>query len=437
MKFETKKSESCACVVSLSVKAEAEEVKGIYGKVLNMFQRNGVIPGFRKGKVPLAVIKQKFAEQIQNECRQDCFREFYPKALEESKLSVIGIQDVKDFLFTPETGASFTAVVEVPPEFDLPKYQKLSIKKGDVAVEDKLVDENIERFRKAFAKYEDAKEGAVISDGDYVSIDYTGTLDDKAKTPIADVVPDNKVLGSGTDFWLQVEEGHFVPEILDALKGMKAGETKDAIKVKFPKDAAPEPLKNAKCLYSVTVKSFRVRQLPDDAAFVAAAKVESMDALKKETRTRLEKQAVEAELEDRKNQAIDLLLKKAEFDVPPSQAQRQAQSYLNDLATRAQYSGLPADYFEKNKDKIIADAQNNAIRQVRLSYILLGIAKAEKLEVSDDDVTAALQKIADNSNGSATLESLRKNLADKGQTELYREQIRAEKAIQFVLDAAK
>ena len=435
MKFETK--ESSPCVMALSVKAEADETKAPYQKVLNVFMREASIPGFRKGKVPLNIIKQKFQQEIAHECQQACFSEFYPKALKESGLDAVNLQNVTDVLFTPETGFSCTALVEVKPTFDLPKYKKLAIKAGDATVTDEQVTERLESFRKAFAKFEDAKEGDAIAEGDFVQFDYAGALDDKAKTPLAEVAPDQKAVCGATGFWTQLEEGRFLPEILDALKGMKAGETKDDVKVKFPKDNAPEALKGKKCVYTVTVKGFRRRTLPDDATFAADAKAESLDALRAQIREQMEKDAAAAELENRKGQAIELLLKKADFAVPPSLVQRQIQSYLQDLAQRAQYSGMSADYIEQNRDKILADAEANAVRQVRLSYILLGIAKAENIEATDADVNAGLEKMAAGSNGKTTAADLLKQLQEHDQVDLYKEQLRAEKAIDLTLSEAK
>lgn len=435
MKFETK--ESSPCVMALSVKAEADETKAPYQKVLNVFMREASIPGFRKGKVPLNIIKQKFQQEIAHECQQACFSEFYPKALKESGLDAVNLQNVTDVLFTPETGFSCTALVEVKPTFDLPKYKKLAIKAGDATVTDEQVTERLESFRKAFAKFEDAKEGDAVAEGDFVQFDYASALDDKAKTPLAEVAPDQKAVCGATGFWTQLEEGRFLPEILDALKGMKAGETKDDVKVKFPKDNAPEALKGKKCVYTVTVKGFRRRTLPDDATFAADAKAESLDALRAQIREQMEKDAAAAELENRKGQAIELLLKKADFAVPPSLVQRQIQSYLQDLAQRAQYSGMSADYIEQNRDKILADAEANAVRQVRLSYILLGIAKAENIEATDADVNAGLEKMAAGSNGKTTAADLLKQLQEHDQVDLYKEQLRAEKAIDLILSEAK
>ena len=435
MTFE--KKESSPCVIAFSVKLDAEEVQPTYKKVLNMFLREVSVPGFRKGKVPMAVVKDRFSGDITKECAGACFREFYPKAVKEAELKVVNLQEVEEMQFAPETGCTFTAKVEVKPEFDLPKYKKLSIKPGDVTVTDAQVEERLESFRKAFAKFEDAKDGEVIGDGDFVQFDYAGFLDDGANTPLSEVVPDLKAVCSAEGFWTQLEEGRFIPEILESLKGMKVGETKEDVKVHFPQDNAPEALKGRTCTYKVTVKNFRRRALPADAAFAEAAKAESLDALRAQFREQMEKDAVAAELEGRRNQAIEQLLSKADFDVPPSLVQRQTHSYLEDLAMRAQYQGVSGDYIEKNRDRIIADAEEHAVRQVRLSYILLGIAEAEKLEVTDADVTAGLEKIAAGSNGRTTVDDLRKQLAEQRQTEVYREQVRAEKALDFILAEAK
>ena len=433
--MKVEKKESSPCVLALSVKADAEEIKEEYQKVLTAFIRNAVVPGFRKGKIPLPILKQKFQVEIAQESQQACFRKLYPEALKEAAVEPLALQDVTDVSFAPESGFAFTALVEVRPTFDLPKYKKLAIKAGDVSVGDEQVAAELENYRRAFAKYEDAKEGAVVAEGDFVCFDYTGATDDGQ--PLSELVPDQKAICAGTDFWTQVEEGRFVPEILEALKGMKAGETKEGVKVSFPQDAAPEPLQGRTAVYSITLKSFRSRTLPDDAGFVSAAKAESMDALRADFRKRLEEEAKARDLAARKDQAVDQLLAKSDFDVPPSLVRRQTQSTLEELAQRAQYSGLPADYFKENQDKIIAEATNSAIRRVRLTYILLGIAKEEGLEASEDEVMAGLEKMAASSGGKTTAADLRKQIEENGQIAAYREQLAAEKALDFVLAAAK
>ena len=402
MKVE-QKAEKNPCVISLTVKADAEEIKGEARKVLNTFIREAQIPGFRKGKVPVELIRKNFEKELQQETQGACFRAFYPKAVEESKLKVLALEGVTEMKLNEADGMEFTALVEVRPEYKLPKYKGLAIEQKEAKVEETAVEEQLESMRKMFAKYEDGKEGEAVGDGDFVQFDYKGTLDGQ---PLSEIVPDQKAICEATGFWAQVEEGRFLPEILEALKGMKAGEEKKDVTVKFPKDAAPEPLKGKKVSYELKVSMFRKRSLPDDAGLAEAAKVESVEKLRADIRERLEKQATEAEVNRRRDQAIELLLKKVDFDVPPSLVQRQAEMYLGQLAQQMQYAGVTNEYIEQNREKILKDASDRAEKQVRLSYILLDIADAEKIEVDEKD-------------------------------ENKKDQARAEKTLDFILEQAK
>ena len=379
MKTESKKLDKCQ--VELTVTLDAEEMKAIVKDVERAFVREARLPGFRPGKVPVELIRKEFAQGLKQETERAMFQKNISKAIEAEKLDQVAVVDMKDVKNGAEGGA-FTAVVEVKPTFKLPTYKGLKIEKKDATVTDEQVNDQVARLRAAYAKYEDAKEGEAVQDGDFVQIDYAGTVGGKA---IVEINPEAKIVSSGTGFWTQVEEGRFLPEILDAVKGMKAGEKKEGIKAKFDKDAAPEPLKGKKAVYELTLKSFRRRVLPTDAEFVEKAKAESLEKLVATVREQMQKHATEQEEARRENEAVELLLKKADFDVPGSQVNRAMDGYLQQLAQRAQYSGLPADYFEKNRDKILKDAQDAAEKQVRLWYVIEAIAVEEKLEAKDDE----------------------------------------------------
>ena len=369
------------CQVKLTVTLDADEMSAIVKDVEKVFLREAQLPGFRKGKVPLQVIRKEFADGLKQETQRAMFQKKYPEAIKAEGIDEIALANVEDMKFD-EKGGSFVAIVEVKPQFKLPTYKGLKVEFKDAKVEDAQVKDQLERLRAAYAKYEDAKEGDTVADGDFVQIDYTGTVD---KKPILEIAPDAKVVASGKGFWTQVEEGRFLPEILDAVKGMKLGETKEDVKAKFAKEGAPEGLAGKKAVYTVTLKSFRRRVLPTDAEFAEKAKAESVEKLSATIRETLEKQAVEAEAARRENEAVELLLKKADFDVPQSQVRRAMDGYLQELAQRAQYSGLDASYFEKNRDKILKDAEEASTKQVRLWYVLEAIAKAENIEAKDEE----------------------------------------------------
>ena len=379
MKTDTKKLDKCQ--VKLVVTLDAEEAAACVKEVEKAFVKEARLPGFRPGKAPIELIRRQFAAQIKDEVQRTMFRRHYADAVKAEGVDEVALADVQD-VKCDATGGGFTAIIDVKPVFKLPAYKGLKIAPANAKVEDSAVAEQIERLRAAYAKYEDAKEGETVAAGDFVQIDYTGTVDGK---PILELAPDAKIVASGTGFWTQVEEGRFLPEILEAVKGMKAGETKAEVKATFDKASAPEPLKGKKAVYSVTLKAFRRRVLPTDAEFAEKAKAESVEALTKTIRESMEKQAVEQEAARRENDAVEMLLKKVDFDVPQSQVHRAMDGYLNQLAQRAQYAGLTAEYFEQNREKILKDAEENATRQVRLWYVIDAIAEAEKIEAKDEE----------------------------------------------------
>ena len=379
MKTEVKKLEKCQ--VQLTVSIEAEEAATIIKNVEKTFVREVKVPGFRPGKVPLEMVRKHFAGGIKEESVRMMYSKNIAKAIEESKADVLEIVNIKDASITAE-GGSFVAIADVKPEFKLPTYKGLKVEFKDATVSDAEVEESLNRLRAAYASYEDAKDGEAASEGDFVQIDYSGTVDGK---PIAEINPEAKFVSSAENYWLQLEEGRFLPEILDAVKGMKVGETKDSVKAKFDKEAAPEGLKGAKAVYTVTLKAFRRRVLPTDEQFVEKAKAESLEKLTAQIREQMQMRATEAEATRRENEVVDLLLKKSDFDVPGSQVQRVKDGILAELAERAKYSGLGADYFEQNREKIDEDATKSAVNQVRLWYIVDAIAAAEKIEAKDNE----------------------------------------------------
>ena len=380
MKSTTKNLDKCQ--VELTVTLDAEEMKAIVKEVEKVFVREAKLPGFRPGKVPLELIRKEFAASLKQETERAMFQKNYANAVKEAGIDEVALADVKDMKFDAD-GGSFVAVVEVKPVFKLPAYKGLKISSKDTAVSDEAVNDQLSRLRAAYAKFEDGKDGDIVEDGDFVQIDYSGKV---GKKSILELNPEAKIVAEGTGFWTQVEEGRFLPEILDALKGMKAGESKDGVKAKFDKETAPEGLKGEKAVYTVALKSLRKRILPSDAELAEKAKAESFEKLTATVREQMEKAAVEQEAARRENEAVEALMKKVDFDVPGSQVRRAMDGYLNELAQRAQYSGLNAEYFEKNRDKILKDAEEAAVRQVRLWYVLEAIAKEEKIEAKDEEL---------------------------------------------------
>jgi trigger factor len=367
--------------VKLTVELDAGEAAAVITKVEKQFMREAQIPGFRKGKVPLELIRRQFSNALEEEAKKEMFREYYSQAVNAEKIEEVALADVTEINITKEAG-SFVATIDVKPEFKLPTYKGLKISSQDVTVTDEAVDNQIESLRKAFAKFEDAKEGDAAAKGDYIQIDYKGTVKGKS---ILELNPEAKIVAEGTGFWTQIEDGRFLPEILEAVEGMKIGETKEKVAAKFDKETAPEGLKGVKAEYTVTLKALRTRILPTDEELIKVRGEESLENMKKKMRETMEKAAVERESVRRENEAAEILMKKVDFAVPQSMVRNAMDNYLSDLSQRAQLSGIGVEYFKENRDKIMKEAEEAAVKQVRLWYVIEAIAKAEDIKVEDKE----------------------------------------------------
>lgn len=388
MKIETKSLDKCK--VEIAVALEADAANAIVKETEKFYQHQVALPGFRKGKVPMELIRKNFASQMENNMREKFVENNCQKAVEEAGLTdkFVALVDVKDFSHDAN-GAAITFVIEVAPTFKLPTYKGLKVTFNDTKVKDEEVEAQLKRLREACAKYEEAKDGETAADGDFVQITFSGTIDGK---PVAETAPDAKFIGEASDFWTQINEGRFIPEVLDALKGMKVGDKKEGIKVKFEKDFHVEALRGKKAVYAVEVKALRKCALPDDAALLEQLKpqykenAESIEKLTDYLRNQMQSAADERELQRREEEALGLLCKKVNFDLPSTPVMRTRNAILQDYAQRAQNSGYGVEYFQKNRDKILKEVDEAAERQVRIWYILSAIAKAEKIEGEDNEI---------------------------------------------------
>ena len=378
MKTNTKKIEGCR--IELNVTLDATEATKSVKAVENTYLKNARIPGFRQGKAPIDIVRKNFAKEMAFETINHMVSSNYSAAVKEQSLKVVEMVELREPA-CDVNGGSFTVVLDLEPEFKLPTYKGLKISSKSVEVKDEDVTAQIEKFREYGASYEEAEEGYAVANGDYVQIDYSGTIDGK---DILEVAPEAKMVAGAKGFWLRVNEGDFLAEILDALKGMKVGEEKTGIKAKFDKKAAPEPLAGKKALYDIKLLAVRKCVLPDDAQLATKFKAESFEKFTKDIKESLEKQAVENEKARRENEAVEALLKKADFDVPVSFVDKLTDQLLKDFAARL---GPNADIeaLKKDQGEIMKQARESAMKQARFYYISDAIVAEEKIECKPEE----------------------------------------------------
>ena len=433
MKVET--NTIAPCRMRVAVKAEAEETREDYEKVVKQYLLHGRIPGFRAGKAPRNVILQRYREGIDQDARQQLIGKFYRQALDSEKLSVVGIIDVSDVAFSPETGITFAMTVDVAPDFKLPKYEGIAIKAKDATVTDEQLESQINRMRDMAAKFEDAKEGEKVADGDLVQIDFEAKIGDQTlKDFLGGEDPRN--LGSGTDRWFQADNtaDAYIPGLMPGVQGMAVGE-KRVIDVKFPKDYPIEALRKQKAAYETTIKVLRKRQPTDEAEFLKQYGADTLDALKDRVRKGMQASADRQEADRRRQVVIDHLLKKTEFDLPQSVVESETDAAVRSMLQDGAQRGLSREELEKHREEILGNASTAARDRVRLRYILARIAEEEKIKETDEDLETRIREMAAQYQMDAA--KLRGMLEERNAIENVRGEIRAGKVIDLLVEKAK
>ncbi len=429
MKVETQASG--ACRMKLIIKAEAAETRPDYEEIVGLYERQGRLPGFRPGHAPRPVVERRYRQEIDGDVRNRLIGKFYRQALAESKVASVAVVDVTDVIFSPETGIAFSAIIDVAPEFKLPKYKKIPLKPETPAVSDEQVNAQVDHLRNMLAKFEDAPAGAIVARGDLACIDYTATCDGK---PLKELFPDAAALAEGTDFWAQVDEPEFIPGVALALAGSKAGDTRQ-INVKFEKDFHVEAVRGRKVAYAIQVKNVRSRVLPADDEVCKRVGLETMQALRDSARKNLLATAEAKEQNRQRQEVIDFLLKRTDFEVPQSVVAEETnltvRSMLHDIVNR----GGTREELEKNRTAILEAATTASKDRVRLRYILARIAEDENVQATDAEVEQRLQELA--TQHRMPVEKLRANIEERHGLEAVRADLRAEKALAQLVEEAR
>jgi trigger factor len=428
MKVDTKNSG--ACRVKLIVKAEAAETRPDYEEIVNLYVQKGRLPGFRPGKAPRPVVEHRYRADIDADVRNRLIGKFYREAIKDAKLAAVAVMDVTDVIFSPETGISFVALVDVAPEFKLPKYKKIPLKIETPVVTDDQVKAQVDRFRNMMARYEDASDQPAAR-GDLICIDYTGTCDGK---PLQESVPDAAGIAGGVDFWAHVDEPEFIPGLALALEGLKSGDTKE-IKVKFEKDFHLEALRGRKVEYHVMAKNVRRRILPSDEDVCQRTGFANLDELRVRSRKELLAAAEQREQARQQQEVVDFLLKRTEFDLPESVVAEETNLTVRSMVRDIVGRGATHEDIAKNREAIQGAAASAAKERVRLRYILSRIAEEEKIQVADAEVDQRLQVMA--AQYRMPVEKLRATIEERHGFESLTADIRNEKALAQLVEEAK
>ncbi len=317
------------------------------------------------------------------------------------------------------------------PEFKLPDYKGIVIKKQDTVVTDEEVDKTLASLAEQRSTFDDAPDRALEMD-DFAVVSYTGKMDGQ---PMSEVVPEAKNLAQNPNFWLWMKPEAFIPKFAEQLVGLKKGESR-SVEVEFPADFPQAPLAGKKAQYDVELKEIKVKKSPvlDDAFAQELAKMDLAE-LKKRVKENMEQEKKNRAISEQRTELIQKLISSVDFELPPTAVDEETHATVYDIVSENQSRGVSTDLLEEKKDEIFTNAAKAAKESVKFKFIAAQIAEAEKLEVTNDQVAQHIGFLAQREG--LTMEKMVDRIRKNNAFGIIRQQLLRQQVLDFLLKEAK
>lgn len=406
---------------NLSVEIPSDVVDAEIDRVARDYSRKARIPGFRPGKVPSRVVRQRFKDQILNDVAHDLVPRAVDEALREKGVEPVSAPDIREVVVEEGRALTFTASFDTLPPFDLGDFATVSLARTAVAISDEAVNDALQRLRERAARYE-VVEGRGVVDGDIVTVD----IDRKDAAGAGDTHSDVAIeLGAKAN----------PPGFDEQLLSLEVGATK-AFSIVFPADHANAELANTEVSYSVAVKAIKRRTLPelDDEFAKDMGEFESLEALRARVRADLEHEAGHAAENDLRGALMKQLAARVPFEIPGSLVEREIDRRLEDFAGRLmqqnidpRQAGIDWKAFRESQRGAAAEAVGGAL-------VLDEVARKESIEVSEAEVEQEIARYAER--GGRTPAAVRATLEKEGGISRIYAGLRREKSVDAVMARA-
>jgi len=416
-------------VIKLEISVEAnkfnEAIKKSYFKNSNKYN----IPGFRKGKAPMSIIKKYYGSQVfYEDAINFCYEDTYSEAIKQMdikpvdypKVDIVTLEEGKDLVYSAE--------VTVYPEVALGEYKGVEVKKVEYEVKDEDIQKELGVMQNKNSRVL-TKEAGNVEKGDIVVMDFKGFIDGNAFEG-----------GEGTNFELEIGSGSFIDTFEDQLVGMAKGENKEVV-VKFPLEYGREELNGKEAKFEVKINDIKTKELPkiDDEFAKEVSEFDLLDEYKEDIRKKLveeNKLKTEKEFEE---SVIDAVSLTAKIEIPEVMIKKEIDNMLKDLENRLKYQGLDLksyyQYTNSSEEKTREYMKEAAQKRVRIELVLEEISKTEKVEVTKEELMTKATEIA-KQYGEKDLEKTTKLLLDAQKNYIEAEVIN-EKVIKMLVDNSK
>jgi trigger factor len=413
----------------LEVEVETERVTEALDKAFLKVSKKANVPGFRKGKVPRSVFEARYGvESLYQDAIDILLPEVYTQAVDETDIFPVDRPEIDIDQFAKGEVFKFKAKVTVKPEVVLGQYKGVEVPTQKVVVTEDELNEELGRLQERHAELVVIEDG-VAENGDISIIDYDGSVDG---------VPFEG--GQAERYSLELGSNSFIPGFEEQVIGLATGDLKD-VEVTFPDTYHAEDLAGKQATFKVKIHEIKRKQLPelDDEFAKDVSEFETLDEYKVDLKVQLESRKDQEAKGVREGLVVDKVAELAEIDVPQAMIGSEVQNMMTDFDNRLRAQGMNLEMFlsfsGQTKDDLQEQMKVDAEKRVRNNLVLEQVAKEEKIEVTEDDVSKELDTLA--VSYKRTAEDLRNVLESNGSLNSLREEISLRKTVEFLLSNSK
>jgi trigger factor len=409
--------------VRLTVEVPFEELKPSLDAAYKKIAGQVNIPGFRKGHVPPRVIDQRFGRaMVLEEAVNEALPEFYGRAIRENDIEVLGRPEVDVTKFEDGEELTFTAEVDVRPEFELPDYRGLEVNVDDAETSDEDIDQQMQALRDRFATLKGVDRAA--ADGDFVSIDLAGSIAGEAVDGLS---------AKGLSY--QLGQGSLLDGLDGALTGLSAGES-----AVFPTALVGGDHAGEDAEVTVTVNSVKERELPelDDEFAQTASEFDTLDELREDLRTRFDQMRRLEQGVQARDRALEALLAKVDVSLPEGVVQSEIEGRQHALAHQLEQAHMSKEDFlaaeGQSAEEFDADIDKRTREALTAQFVLDKIVANEQLSVNEQELTEHIVRTA--SRYGVGPDEFAQQVVQAGQVPVLVSEVVRGKALALVLESA-
>ena len=385
------------------------------------------VPGFRKGKVPRAMIEKMYGPEVfYDDAANALIQKAYPQAADECELEIVSRPTVDIVQLEKGKPFIFTAEVAVKPEVTLGQYKGIEVEKADTTATDEEVAAELDKEREANSRTITVEDRAV-QDGDMTVIDFEGFVDGEAFEG-----------GKGTDYPLTIGSGAFIPGFEEKLVGAEIGKEVE-VDVTFPEEYHAKELAGKPAVFKCTVKEIKVKELPelDDDFAQDVSDFDTLEEYKADVRKKVEEKKVADAKAKKEDAVIEKIIEGATMEIPDAMVETQAERMVDEFAQRLQMQGLTMEQYLQftggNVQALVEQSKPQALKRIQSRLVLEAVVAAENLTASDEELDAELGRMAEQYK--MEVEKLKEMFTEED-LKSVREDLAIQKAVELVTDAA-